>query len=336
MNKKLLFAFSILSGIGFSQTFNAANTPMIGESQTMYLCDSTANKYENITGNGVTWDYSGIYKLSMANPTRIYSVYANANTAEYPNANVEIAIEGVLKNYVDLSSTGRTMYGFEYSEPSFGMVKTNYTSGDAMNYMSYDFTLNQIINDIFSGTISATGVQPNITGTCKSTVDGYGTLKLGSGVIKTGVTRHHMIDTVNATTGFGPAKVIFNQFEYYDLNNTTNHLPLFNYTHVKIITPLAIIPLNFVLSSVDPIGFVGITEVEKTNFSIFPSPAKNTITIASDQFSGNETFEISTLEGKVVLNSRSNNINISQLPTGMYLVATTINGEVIKQKFMKE
>jgi hypothetical protein len=336
MNKKLLLICSLFSGIGFSQTFTATNAPQIGESQTMYMCDSSFTSYENVTGNGVTWDYSGAYKLPLANPLRTYSISANNDLLNYPSANQEIAIEGILTNYVNSSSTGRVLYGFKYIEPTFGTISTNYSSGDPLNYMEYDFTLNEIINDLFSGTISATQVDPNMTGSSKSVVDGVGTLKLSPSITKTNITRHHLIDTVNATTIFGPVKVIFNQFEYFDLNNTTNRLPLFNYTNVKLITPIANFSFNFVLNSIDPVGYVGINEIEKDNFVIFPSPAKNTITVSSDKFSGNELFEISTLEGKVILNSTSNNINVSVLPTGMYVVAVNINGELIKQKFIKE
>lgn len=353
MNKKLLFAFSILSGIGFSQSFDASNEFASGTNQTMFMVDSSASTLETTTGNGVIWDYSSL--LKFPNGSRTYSITPNSNTTTYgTNTNKVIDIQSILTSFIETNNAGREIVGIEYNtqNATLGTIKINFnddgtTSGmsfDKLSAMTYPFSLSNSINDLCSGYLSSSsGFIPvsSASGTSTSTYDGIGTLKLGAGTTLNSISRHHLQTTINSHINFltgVDVVLIIDQFDYYSLTSG-NYLPEFSFVNVKLTTSGAVsinTDLNFVLTSADPMGYIGIKEIQKENFMIFPSPAKNTITIASDKFSGNETFEISTLEGKVVLNSSSNNINITQLPTGMYVVATTIDGEVIKQKFIKE
>jgi hypothetical protein len=353
MNKKLLFAFTMLSGFGFSQNFDASNEFAIGATQTMFMVDSSASQLETTVGNGVTWDYSNLWKFE--NGDRLYSINNNANTATYgANTNKVIDIQNILTTFIETNASGREIAGIEYNtqNATFGTIKINFnddgtTTGMTFNKiaaMTYPFALNDNINDLCSGYLSSTsGFIPvsSASGTSTSDYDGMGTLKLGASTTINNVSRHHLATTINSHINFLTGVdivLIIDQYDYYTLGSG-NYLPEFSFVNVKLSTSGAVTlntDLNFVLTSVDPNGYIGLSEKNQENFVIFPSPAKNTITVSSDKFSGNELFEISTLEGKVILNSTSNNINVSVLPTGMYVVAVNINGELIKQKFIKE
>jgi hypothetical protein len=74
-------------------------------------------------------------------------------------------------------------------------------------------------------------------------------------------------------------------------------------------------------------------DFEKNDFTIYPNPANNFITIRSEM-EMEATFEISDLNGKTLLNGKvlnNNEIDISKFQSGFYLM--TINSEFKKQTF---
>jgi hypothetical protein len=57
--KKLLLLTAFSPLMSFAQ-MTEANEPDVPSTSTLYLCDSNAVRYENITGTGVTWDYRNL------------------------------------------------------------------------------------------------------------------------------------------------------------------------------------------------------------------------------------------------------------------------------------
>lgn len=81
------------------------------------------------------------------------------------------------------------------------------------------------------------------------------------------------------------------------------------------------------------INALSTSDFDKNNFTIYPNPASNFVTISSE-LSVDATFEISDINGKLLLNGKVENnskIDISQLQSGFYLI--TINSEYQKQIF---
>jgi hypothetical protein len=88
---------------------------------------------------------------------------------------------------------------------------------------------------------------------------------------------------------------------------------------------------------------VGITEVPKQNdFSLFPNPAKSSITISSTiNGQANVRYEIVDVLGKVVLQNENNasnkfSINIHDLNSGIYFLRLQVNSSMVVKKFVKE
>jgi hypothetical protein len=83
----------------------------------------------------------------------------------------------------------------------------------------------------------------------------------------------------------------------------------------------------------------GINDVSKSNLNIYPNPAKNQLTISSNQYLVN-TIEVTNVLGQVcisIINHKSDIINIETLPSGIYFIkATDTNGKVMNGKFVKE
>jgi hypothetical protein len=323
-----------LSGFSFGQSFTAANEYAIGESQTMYMCDSAAPSYEAVTGTGVTWDYSSYMKVN--NPERIYSVSANTNTTSYPTSNKVVSIENILTTMYETTASERNIVGLEYTSGVAipGTVVVNFSTDD-LHVMDYEFSMGEQIMDVFSGTMTSSFGPSSASGTALSTVDATGTLILSPGVTKTNVVRHHLIDTINTTVFGQNIKLIINQFDYFDF--VDNNLPLFSYVNIKIIqnglTQLS--NMNFVLNSEEPAFFVGVEEQDKTVFKVFPNPSANTLQITGD-LNGSELFTVIDLAGKAVLSSVSSKIDISSLQPGAYVIELEKDGFKSQQKFIKK
>ncbi|MES2589051.1 MAG: T9SS type A sorting domain-containing protein [Bacteroidota bacterium] len=338
MKKKLLLSVCLLSGISFGQSFTAANEYAIGASQKMYLIDSAASNYASTVGSGVTWDYS-TYGFTP-NGTRLDTIFANANTTDFPTSNKINSIQNVLTTYLETSASGRSVAGIEYvtGNAVFGTIKMMFNT-DRLDFMTYDFALNDQISDIFNGTVqSNAGVNP-ASGNSFSKFDGIGTLKLSPTVTKTNVIRHHLIDTINTSVVVFttvPVQIILDQYDYYDL--TGNNLPLLTYVNVKLIqngtTQLS--DLNFVLNTVLPTNQAAIAENSKSTFTLSPNPATDELTLSGD-FDGQEKISITDLSGKEMnFTFSENKINVSKLNAGVYFVNIEKDGNVSQEKFVKK
>lgn len=334
MKKKLLFTFSLISSLSFAQDFTSANEYAIGDSQTMFMCDSAAPSYASSTGSNANWDYSAYFK--MPNPDRIYQITANSNSS-FPNATKVVSIQGILDTYLKSDASNRSSEGFQFTDQTLGTVTANFSSGNNMNVMDYPFAFNTTINDVFSGSLSGTGVvNPACSGTSVSTYDGTGTLKLTSTLTKTNVSRHHLYSEVNGTTILGPVVLKIDQYEYFDLASSSK-LPLLSYTNLKIfLNGSQATSMNFLLNSADPVFFVGTEELASENVQVYPNPAENQIKVSSEEFDGTEVFEVTDLSGASILTTSNQVISTENLTPGVYFLNIMKGTERIVTKFVKK
>lgn len=79
-------------------------------------------------------------------------------------------------------------------------------------------------------------------------------------------------------------------------------------------------------------------EVQKSLVSVYPNPAKDKVTINAD--ASIERYEVLNSGGQVVLigkpNSKTTSINVQNLPKGVYIVKTTVNGVSSTEKLIKK
>ncbi|MBL7886809.1 MAG: T9SS type A sorting domain-containing protein [Flavobacterium sp.] len=81
------------------------------------------------------------------------------------------------------------------------------------------------------------------------------------------------------------------------------------------------------------INALSTSDFEKNNFAVYPNPTSSFVTISSE-LSVDATFEISDINGKLLVNGKVENnseIDISQLQSGFYLIS--INSDYQKQTF---
>jgi hypothetical protein len=83
---------------------------------------------------------------------------------------------------------------------------------------------------------------------------------------------------------------------------------------------------------------VGVEESQTMNnpLNIFPNPSLDFINVSYKPQTKNPQFEIIDVSGKTVLSSREQQINISKLPQGIYLLKIQDGELMLSKKFIKE
>jgi hypothetical protein len=330
--KYSLLLSTLLSGVSFAQTvtMEQANEPAIGNTKTMYVCDSLTEPLANTTGSGVTWDYSNVIGANSTKIIEIIDPATSAYSSAYPTSTKGFSIQGSLTNFYNSTATERVSQGFVFEEPSLGVFVATFET-DEQKTVSYPFAYGSVLNDAFAGSLqfSLNGVaqNPTCTGNSYASIDGEGTLLLPSGNAFSNVIRYKIVDTVFTQVSFIiPIDIIFvrTQYEYYDLSNDV--LPLFTYTDVKInqsgsSTPLA--TQTAILSSVQPTAMASVFDITSNEFSIAPNPTTDQFVL---KLKGNQTHSltISDLSGRVVKSidelTNGQAVSVAGIPSGTYLV----------------
>tara|TARA_R110002072_G_scaffold301400_2_gene481044 strand:+ start:3869 stop:4924 length:1056 start_codon:yes stop_codon:yes gene_type:complete len=341
MKRTLLLATLAFSFLGNAQSLTQANEPAIGETSTMYLCDSFTVNYAGTTGPGVTWDYSNL--VGISGQTRLVSVLnatTSPNASDFPSSVKAISVENSLTSYYTSTATERVSQGFVFTEATLGDIVATFSTDNEI-VMTYPFALNSTSTDLFSGSVSyVLGVPTSspLTGNVYSTIDGEGTMLFPGAVSVPNVIRYNIVDTSVATgTLLGDLEIIRNQYEYY--TNTSN-LPIFTITKLTIQTVgggTVISEFSLVLSAYVTTEFLSIEEKDEVKFTVYPNPAQNEIKL-NGEFSSNAKGQIIDQSGRIVskFNVLSNApVDISSLENGMYVLRITDNGRTTSKNVVK-
>jgi hypothetical protein len=346
MKKQLLFVTALITGMASAQTMDQSNEPSIGDLRLMYTCDSTTPKLENITGSGVTWDYSQLIGLNGQTKTiELIDPATSPNAASFTSSTKAFNIQGSLTNYFNSTTTQRIGQGFVFEEPSFGTVLAVFDV-DEQIMVNYPFALNDNLADPFEGQLAFefNGVpqNPTCTGRSYASIDGSGTLKLPGSVNLSNVIRFKTVDTVFTQVSFViplDVEIIREQYEYYDF--ASGNLPVFVYSSVTIQQIGATTPLieqSVILSSEQPTSNAGMEDLSTLNVSIFPNPADNQLIFSGD-LSGLALAKIVDATGREVktivldeFNSGAKICDVTNLVGGNYFVQLISKGGVIQTK----
>lgn len=332
MQKTILLLTSIftLSGL-HSQTFTAANEPSIGATKTMYVCDSFATNYANLTGNGVVWDYSAL--TSYVGQTKVMDVLAPSATAynmDYPSATAAVRLESFNYNFIESSASNRSSEGFVLEGTTFGDVKAIFSS-NAQLLMNYPFSLGNSVVDSFAGNLSFvySGIpqNPACSGISHSTFDGVGSFIDPSGTTVANIARIHILDTMWTNIPIiGATQIIRSQYEYYNLSST-DYLPIFLHSSVKIISafPEPLYNMSVVMSETAGLQTASLEETTSADVFVYPNPATHSITITELSIDA-EVYLIDLVGRKTRLVSTSDQFVLPEWSKGTYLLEI-IQGE---------
>ena len=87
-----------------------------------------------------------------------------------------------------------------------------------------------------------------------------------------------------------------------------------------------------------PILFVGAEELKNEGISVYPNPATETLNIDLNSLNGNEHILLQNLAGQTLMNvrvlSQHTELNVSELPTGIYILEIEKGTERFQQRVM--
>ncbi len=343
MNKILLSTITILTSISLNaQNFTQANEPVIGETKSMFLCDSFANTYAATVGTGVTWNYNNL--PTFAGQNKIMEVIAPSTTpfaTDYPVSTAATRIQNFTYTFINSNSTERSSDGYVLENTDIGDVKAKFTSDDQL-LMNYPSSLGASVTDSFAGNLSFTysGIpqNPSCTGVSYAIYEGFGTLIQPNGTTLTNISRYHFADTLWTTIPIiGAAQIIRSQYEYYDLT-ATNHLPVFMIISAKLVSgfPDPLIDATVVLSAVSGPTNIGLNENLIDQLKVYPNPAQNQLTI--ENISENAHVTLSDLAGRKMQISKQSNgtFNLNNVSPGVYVLNVVSNEKSYSQTLVVE
>ena len=315
------FTLSILSILSFSMslisqvvTSDWAPSPYLG---------ILRNHVENVTGvspgsagSGQTWDFSSLSSDSTSILEFVYPSELDGFSA-FPEATV---------GYSLFPGGGNTVSVFFESSPSAYRVMginpvgqpTNSVYSDPMDIMRFPVGFGQTFSDSFNIEVSSSFSYEEI-GENVVEVDGSGTLITPAGSFSN-VLRMKSIET-SQKIGFPPTPggpTIDETTSYLFFSSEFPSVPLLEYR----ISGDNINPNSDTTISYGDPSYLSITEKETENFSIYPNPANNQITIS---FSSLERVELLDLFGRIVIvepiqNSSKAIINTSTIKSGVYML----------------
>ncbi len=290
--------------------------PILGETFTSYKTNAVS---VGPTGNNVTWDLTQM--VSTANQS---SAIAAANTS-FPLSNSTTNIDDLSKLYNLNNTSGQFMYG-----DLEGTTLITYT--DPMQMMAFPITTTLTASDVHTATFSAMGFDFNRSGTTSISCNSWGTLITPEGSFTNVLRVRLQMDYVDTYVG-GSFTYSVIAYAWYKAGI---HKELASV--VEITSPQGVSSYGQYLET----SSLGIQEVEKNNFTVYPNPVNNELSVNIDNKQEIKTIEVLNLSGKIVkeftlIQGNSMTLNVEDLMDGIYLLnVTTVNNESKVVKFIKE
>jgi hypothetical protein len=339
MKTKLLLLASLFSIASFSQTI----TKFGSDPNTDFtVVTPTIVPDQTPTGANVVWDFSG--SIPAGNNIDSYAAPTAAQLTTYPGTTQVLSITS--------QSGTPTVSEFFLKEDGSGTSITGVSQGDIiLNYSGTNafiglFPLNFGANNsgAVSGTFSYQGTNGTFTGTITPTVDAYGTLTMNDLLCGCGYTGNVTRLRIDQTLSFSIPPIFNNigtltQTTYYYYDNGADNLA-YRYNNAHLVS-----------------GFLGIDQTTETferntaitlstdntlaaaNFQLYPNPAKDLITIQTNNSQEIKTVTIVDVQGRTVFttNQHTGSISVANLQQGMYFMTLeTEAGQSATKKFIKQ
>lgn len=322
-----LFIPSLLSAQSPILT-NQMISPLEGSSFSLNNIDTVAI---GSAGENQVWDFSNL--VAFDEDPLMYITTEETMHAEYfPGANV--------------SSADENMCMFEYYHKSFEKLSYVgiYMDGlviyydDFKDVLHYPFEYGDQFIDSFTTTYQQSSATHHRFGAVNVEADAYGSLALPWGTLDN-VLRVKTIEEMTDTFTFNN-----NDYEYTYLYETYAYYkngirePLLEFIYTTINEGATTLTGNFINETL----VNSILNKEKGNFSLYPNPAKDQLTIESNFTSPINHCIIRDLEGRTVWTDMlphllgAKRISLNNLPSGIYFVEIKAGDSVVIQKFVKE
>jgi hypothetical protein len=333
--KKLYTIISVLTSV-FSihaqvSLTKALNQPVLGDVDNKQVYDSVGIVPKN-SGANQLWDFSNFAFTSNLEVSNYISV-ASAGGASYTGSSFAESY-GSTNFFMKATATQYEIVGIQNSNFSL-----NFSSNTAIKFV-WPIAMGYVRNDPFSGTANANNMNGNVSGSISSTAPGTGTLILPGGNTFTGVlqVKIRLAATASFLFGFTTVNLKAVDYTYYD---ASQKFPLLTVSYQTITgaytSNSASIRVNSTVVGINDLNF-------DATFNVFPNPAKDNVNVKlSNQHKALCTIEIIDAIGQTAkminLGNQtdiSENISITDLASGMYLIKTTLGDKVSSRKLIVE
>lgn len=357
MKKKSLFLILVvLTGFFKAQTpITLGNTNMPGSGDTLRYTDIQLTDLGNYTQTGVnfTWDFSNVtsttqgvrsFKSSLLTPYAMFFLALN----EYGEKIADsygvgpVVINDYYNFYKKQSSPAAFIADGAGITFSSIPVPSYYSDKDElynfpMTYPKYDSTTFRF------STLSTTliPVRYSKTGYRVTRVDGWGTIKTPYGTENCLrlVTTQYSMDTVKVNVGPISFPVgVPNNIRSYQWLSSTAKIPVLEITGSY--TGNNFTPVQARYRGYPSSGSTNIKQEEKDLLKFYPNPVKNKLYL--EMKSGVGKLEIYDVSGKCMMSfvtgtvESPQEVDVSQLAPGVYLVKLSQQNETLHYKFVKE
>ncbi|MBL7895034.1 MAG: T9SS type A sorting domain-containing protein [Bacteroidia bacterium] len=323
----LLFNTAVKAQITLTK---ATNEPVIGDVDNRQTMD-TVNAIPNNSGSGQVWDFSTLTTGTAAAVANTYTTPSSVpGGTAHPTATIA-QTDGTSPRFFKTTATTFEMLGMTTSS-----VTLTFTNTAVM--ANWPIAFNYANNDPVGGTLVSAFGGGTFSGNLVGTAPGSGTLLLP------GRTYNNVLQvitymnlTATIATSLIPITATLNvtNYQYYD---ASQKFPLLNVN----ITRINSLAGNQVTTTVDVNNniYAGINEYNLDNsLVIYPNPASNNINI---QLSNSKSAKVEIINqfGQVVktvnIESNNDNINISELSSGVYFVKTLSENKTSVKKLIKD
>ncbi len=337
MKIKLLIFVALFSVTGFSQTISSFNSD---PNTDFTIVAPAAALDQSPTGMNAVWTFNNLTAAGTNIDT--YAAPTAAQLTTYPGTTEVLSI-------TTQGGTPTVSEFFQRTDGS-GTYITGASQGDiVLNYNTTNafvglFPLNFGANNsgMAAGTFTYNGTSGTFTGTFTATVEAYGTLTMTDPIANdyiAPVTRLR----IDQTLSFSIPPIFNNigtltQTTYYYYDNTADNIA-FRYTSAHLVSAFLGIDQTTETYERNTAITLSRNTVDAASFQLYPNPAKDFITITSEDNQVIKNVTIVDVQGRNVFTSNveTGRISVSNLQQGMYFITLeTETGTITTKKFIKQ
>jgi hypothetical protein len=341
MKIPLLYAFLLGAATVCAQTvdnfYTSDNSGSIG-GPAYVIATSEGGFNENIAGENVTWQFTGLTEAGQSETTSLTPT--NNQLTNFPGTTFVVQTSGNFYGNDNVVNrfflNGNSITGIKLGNAILSYSTDNAFLGDFPLTYGYTFT------DDVAGGFQIANHTGTFTGTCTTSVDGYGSFSTNVG---------------NAGLGYSNVPVarlkivqemilFYNGIQAGTLNQTMYHYYTYtgdsfvNYPLIRSITSNLSVPaleLDYDADSFEVfnVGLLTTTTNTKQKITIAPNPVGNELNFAN----ANDITAVTVTDasGRVVLKSNSgDSINTSGLNSGIYLVTVQAAWGITTLKMVRQ
>lgn len=325
----------------------------IGDNQLYHVAD-TNSVLDPTVGSNVVFNYTGLRGYGMTQNQYIINPNTTTYSGDYPTADIADTSDALATNtrYAELIGTDSLInLGFVANVQGYGDIIARFNYNPEIS-MKFPFNYNDNYVDSFSGNFTILSQNTDGEGHTNVSADAWGQLQLPGGVTIDSVLRvrtvqHIETDTIQITfppITINPLDIDGEIVNYY--KPSLSKFPLLSYVTGVIKQGSTILDSNKTFISQYALPGVGIEQLENNliDLNLYPNPAKENVTLTlSLKDNANIRVDLMNQLGQYVKTSYNGfqpqgnnqiNLNVENIPSGIYFVNIYIDGVAVAKKLI--